>query len=94
MTEIAHYPPGVPCWIDTLQPDPEAAIAFYSGLMGWEFAGPGAMPGDPPGRYFVARVRGRDVAGMGSLPADGAARAPAWNTYVSVASVDDVARRV
>ena len=94
MTEIAHYPPGVPCWVDTLQPDPEAAMAFYSGLMGWEFAGPGAMPGDPPGGYFVARLRGRDVPGVGSLPADGAAGAPAWNTYVSVASVDDVARRV
>ncbi len=93
MTELAHYQPGVPCWVDTLQPDPEAAVAFYSALMGWEFVGPGAMPGDPPGRYFVARLHGRDVAGVGSLPADGASGAPAWNTYVSVASVDDVARR-
>src|SRR2546423_230768 len=31
------YPPGVPCWVDTTQPDPQAAVAFYSGLFGWDF---------------------------------------------------------
>ncbi len=31
------YPPGVPCWVDTAQPDPEAAAGFYSGLFGWQF---------------------------------------------------------
>src|SRR5437588_260579 len=25
MLERSEYPPGVPCWIDTAQPDPEAA---------------------------------------------------------------------
>ncbi len=69
MSERDDYEPGVPCWIDTLQPDPDAAMAFYAALFGWEFAGPGEMPGDPPGRYFVARLRGRDVAGIGSQPA-------------------------
>ena len=29
--------PGVPCWVDTSQPDPEAAVDFYSGLFGREF---------------------------------------------------------
>jgi len=24
--------PGVPCWVDTSQPDPEAAHRFYGGL--------------------------------------------------------------
>jgi predicted enzyme related to lactoylglutathione lyase len=31
------YIPGVPCWIDTSQPDPKAAVSFYGGLFGWEF---------------------------------------------------------
>ncbi len=26
--------PGVPCWIDTAQPDPQAAVAFYRDLFG------------------------------------------------------------
>jgi len=69
MSERDAYPVGVPCWVETLQPDPHVAIGFYRELFGWEFAGPGAMPGNPPGEYFVARLRGRDVAGVGSQPA-------------------------
>ena len=37
MRERTEYPAGVPCWLDTSQPDPEAAAAFYGGLFGWEF---------------------------------------------------------
>ncbi|MGH7707578.1 MAG: hypothetical protein ACREM6_06580 [Vulcanimicrobiaceae bacterium] len=61
------YPPGVPCWVETLQADPRAAIAFYAGLFGWEAAGPGPMP-DAGGAYYVARVAGQDVAGIATLP--------------------------
>jgi len=87
MSERNEYPPGVPCWVDTLQPDPQAAIKFYGDLMGWTFEGPG------PGGYFVARLRGRDVAGVGSQPSPGA-MPTVWNTSVSVASADDTARKV
>src|SRR6266700_5059975 len=93
MSERERYPGGVPCWVETLQPDPQAALDFYGPLFGWEFAGPGPMPGDPPGQYFVARVRGRDVAGIGSLPDRSAAPAPAWTTHVRVDSVDEAAER-
>jgi predicted enzyme related to lactoylglutathione lyase len=92
MSERDEYPPGVPCWVDTLQPDPDAAVRFYGDLMGWTFAGPGEMPGEPAGRYFVARFRGRDVAGVGSQPVRGAP--VVWSTYVSVASADDTAKKV
>jgi predicted enzyme related to lactoylglutathione lyase len=92
MSQRDTYEPGVPCWVDTLGPDPDAAMAFYTGVFGWEFAGPGAMPGDPPGRYFVARLRGRDVAGVGSR-APGAPPAPGWNTYVAVQSATETAAK-
>ncbi len=91
MSERASYPSGVPCWVDTAQPDPQAALAFYGDLLGWEFVGPGTMPGDPPGAYYVARVRGKDVAGISSLPV-GSAR-PAWMTHMAVDSADDAAQR-
>ncbi len=94
MSERDAYEPGVPCWVDTLQPDPEAAKGFYGKLFGWEFAGPGLMPGSPPGRYFVARLRGRDVAGVGSRPVDGGPGTRTWNTYVCVASAEDAAQKV
>lgn len=87
MSQRDDYQPGVPSWIDILQPDPEAAMAFYGALFGWEFAGPGPMG------YFVARLRGRDVAGIGAPPAAGAAPPPAWTTYVSVESADETAEK-
>ena len=88
------YPAGVPCFVDTLTADVEAAKAFYGGIFGWEFAGPGSMPGDPPGEYFVARVGGDDVAGLGTPPAQGGDGMPtAWNTHVAVQSADAAAAR-
>ncbi len=90
MSERDGYGPGVPSWVDILGPDPRRLTDFYGALFGWEFAGPGAMPGD--GEYFVARLRGRDVAGVGSLPAG--VEAPAWGTYIEVASADGTAARV
>jgi predicted enzyme related to lactoylglutathione lyase len=91
MTERDRYPAGVPCWVETLQPDVQAALAFYGPLFQWEFAGPGAMPGDPPGQYFVARVRGRDVAGIGSSPGPTSPPAATWGTYIRVESADETA---
>ena len=90
MSERDRYPAGVPCWVDTTQPDVDAATAFYSELFGWELAGPGEMPGDPPGRYYVARAGDGEVAGVASCPPGQAGAA--WNTYVSVEDVDAAVR--
>ena len=92
MTRFETSAAGVPCFVDTLSSDVEAAMRFYGGIFGWEFAGPGTMPGDPPGRYFVARVDGDDVAGLGSAPA-AAAPPAAWNTHVAVEGVADATAR-
>jgi predicted enzyme related to lactoylglutathione lyase len=91
MLERDGYLPGVPCWVDTSQPDPEAAVAFYGGLFGWEFDD--AMPPDSAGKYFIARLRGGDVAAVGSAP-EGAPRMAVWNTYVWVESTDEAASKV
>ena len=92
MSERDHYQPGVPCWVDTLQADPEAAMRFYGELFGWEFAGPGELAGHTPGQYFVAQIRGRDVAGVGSRPAEEVSSA--WKTYTAVDSADQAADRI
>ena len=61
MPERDGYIPGVPCWIDTSQPDPKAALPFYGGLFGWEFED--VMPEGSPGtllhRPHPRRRRGR-----------------------------------
>jgi uncharacterized protein len=91
MLERDGYLPGVPCWIDTSQPDPKAAVAFYSGLFGWDLED--TMPPGAAGRYFIARLRGGDVAAIGSQPEAEPSRAT-WNTYVWVESADETASKV
>lgn len=91
MPERDRYIPGVPCWVDTSQPDPDAAAAFYSGLFGWEFED--VMPAGSPGRYLAGRLRGEDVAAIGSIP-DGAPVFATWNTYVWVESADETAAKI
>jgi predicted enzyme related to lactoylglutathione lyase len=83
--------PGVPCWVDTSQPDPEAAAAFYSGLFGWDLED--VMPPGSPGKYFMARLRSGDVAAVGSQPEGGPPMA-VWNTYIWVDSADNAAAKV
>src|SRR3954452_25102561 len=91
MPERDGYISGVPCWIDTTQPDPERAVEFYSGLFGWDCED--VMPPDSPGKYFMARIRGGDVAAISSQQEGGPPMAT-WNTYVSVNSADDTASKV
>jgi predicted enzyme related to lactoylglutathione lyase len=88
MSTREDYPAGVPCWVETLQPDPRAALGFYGALLGWEFSAPGPMPGGLPGEYFVARVDSRAVAGIGALPELGGPPIAVWSTHVRVDSAD------
>jgi uncharacterized protein len=91
MPERDGYLPGVPCWVDTSQPDPDAATDFYRGLFGWESED--VMPSGSGEKYFIARLRGGEVAGVGSVP-EAAPQLALWNTYVSVDSADETAARV
>lgn len=83
-----EYPAGVPCWIDTEQPDPEAAAEFYGGIFGWAFEN--KLPPGIPDRYLVASLHGFEVAAIAS-PTAGLEGPPEWNTYVSVADADRTA---
>jgi predicted enzyme related to lactoylglutathione lyase len=91
MSDEDRYIPGVPCWIDTSQPDPKAAVEFYGELFGWEFED--VTPPGAPGKYYAARLRGGDVAAVASQP-QGAPATADWNTYVWVTDADETAARV
>ena len=90
MSRRDGFAPGVPCWVDTWRPDAEAALRFYTGLFGWQSED--TMPPDAPGRHFMCRLGGSDVAAIASRP-DAAPAASGWNTYVWVESAEDAARR-
>jgi predicted enzyme related to lactoylglutathione lyase len=83
------YPHGVPSWVDTEQPDLQAACAFYGGLLGWTFED--AVPPGAPGSYLIARLDGDDVA---AIAPPGHDQPVAWNTYVAVDDADATAAAV
>jgi predicted enzyme related to lactoylglutathione lyase len=91
MPERDTYIPGVPSWVDTNQPDPAAAVQFYSQLFGWEMED--AMPAGSEGSYFIGRIRGLSAAAVGGIP-PGAPQMATWNTYVSVANADETAAKI
>ena len=90
MPDRDGYIAGVPCWVDTSQPDPDAAARFYGGVFGWEFEA--VMPEGAPGRYLVARIRGGDVAAVSSRP-EGAPAQAVWDTYIWVDDADEAAAK-
>src|SRR3712207_2551038 len=95
MSERDGYEPGVPCWVATVHSDPEKAVSFYTQLFGWEATN--LMPPESPGKYFVCRRRGRDVAAIGSERGGnggGAPSVPAWDTYIWAESSDETVAKV
>ncbi len=87
MSDIRTYPHGVPSWVDTEQPDPEAAQDFYRRLLGWAFT----RVSDEDGPFYaIARLHGGDVAGLTASRAQTAV----WNTYIAVDDAVATAARV
>ncbi len=86
MTARTTYPAGVPCWVHAPAADPAPRASFYAGLLDWEVATAGAVPGGT----HVARLDDLDVAGLGG-PTDDAG---GWVTSIAVASADEAARAV
>ena len=67
MSERTDYPTGVPSWVDALVPDPRQTATFYAELFGWELDD--RLDSAESGPYYVARLHGAPVAGIGSPPA-------------------------
>jgi hypothetical protein len=99
MSERDGFAPGVPCWVDTWQPDADAAVGFYTELFGWEAED--TVPDGVEGTHYMCSLRGRDVAAIASRPnaapnvmrgrsAGEAEERPvsSWTTYVWVDDVD------
>jgi catechol 2,3-dioxygenase-like lactoylglutathione lyase family enzyme len=91
MFERDGYPAGVPCRIETAQPDPEAAVSFYEGLFGWDFENVATAGAPVP--YFIGRLRGKDVAAVAPQPDGAPARRCGTHSSVSTARTRPPPRR-
>ncbi|MFJ6992865.1 VOC family protein [Streptomyces sp. NPDC003090] len=89
MTEAARCEPGTPCWVSLMVHGLDATREFYGELFGWEFApGPARL-----GPYVRALLDGREVAGIGLLPA-GSGLPGAWTPYLATDDADGTAESV
>ena len=89
VTRDTPWPDGTPCWVDLGTTDIPQSNSFYASLFGW------SVEQGPPeaGGYSMARLEGRNVAGIG--PIMGPPGTPStWSTYFAVADVDPVAARI
>ncbi|MDO5604827.1 MAG: VOC family protein [Paracoccus sp. (in: a-proteobacteria)] len=66
-------------WNELMTPDPEAGLAFYARLFGWDKGA--AMDMGEMGRYQLIRRNGRDI---GAIMAQGDAPVPCWMPYFGV----------
>lgn len=89
VTRDTTWPAGTPCWVDLSVDDIPKAMAFYSGLFGWDIE-----QGAPEvGGYAICRVNGRAVAAIG--PKMGDPNQPsAWTTYLATDDLDESAEKV
>ncbi|GAA1212571.1 VOC family protein [Rhodoglobus aureus] len=70
MSKRDVYPHGVPHWTTCLVRDIDQATKFYGQVFGWSFKV------NPDGDYAEATLRGRTVAGIGTLASAGANAQP------------------
>jgi len=87
MAEMTRYEHGVPSWVDMGAPDPQAALIFYSELLGWE----GQDMGEEAGHYTIVSKNGKMVAAIS--PAQQQPGPPWWSTYINVDDVDQVTKK-
>lgn len=78
-------------WYELMTGDPEGAIAFYSGIIGWGTQGWDG--GDQP--YTMWMQGETPVGGLMELPAEAAAAGapPHWRAYIGTPDVDATAAR-
>jgi len=80
------YTTGMPCWVDLMAKDQQAALDFYRDLLGWS-----GRPGPAGfGGYAVCELNGRAVAGIGAAMApEGMPEPPTvWTSYLATTDAD------
>src|SRR2546430_7997942 len=73
----AHKGVNRPAWVDLASPNTKESAAFYSKLFGWHVE---VNPDPQYGGYALAKLHGKDVAGIGGkqMPE----QPTAWSLYI------------
>jgi uncharacterized protein len=89
MAETTTAIANKPVWVDLASSDAEASREFYSKLFGWRIE---VNPDPQYGGYGMAKVDGKDAAGIG--PKMSPEAPTAWSIYIGTQDADDAAAKV
>jgi uncharacterized protein len=78
-------PHGKFSWYELMTPDPAAAKAFYTSVVGWT----SSEVGSPDKPYGIFNVRGSGIAGILTITPEMGAMPPSWMGYVAVDNCDE-----
>jgi predicted enzyme related to lactoylglutathione lyase len=78
-----------PVWVDLSSTDAAASREYYAKLFGWQLE---VDPDPAYGGYAVARIGGKDVAGVG--PTQSSEAPSAWNLYIGTQDAADTVTKV
>ncbi len=84
----APWPAGTPNWVDLAANDARAATRFYAGLFGWDCEHQASRD------YWLCRVDGEDVGGIGGTHPGTEALPSRWTTYLATDHVDRTAAAI
>jgi hypothetical protein len=89
MADSAIAVASKPAWVDLSSTDPAASRDFYAKLFGWKVE---VNPDPQYGGYALAKIDGKDVAGIGGTQSP--EQPSAWVVYIGTKDADDLGRRV
>jgi len=89
MAETKTFVVNAPVWVDLSSTDAAKARDYYAKLFGWKVE---VAPDPDAGGYALAKLNGKDVAGIG--PAQTPDGPSAWMVYIGTKDADETARNV
>jgi predicted enzyme related to lactoylglutathione lyase len=89
MADVRTAIANKPAWVDLSSADPAASRAYYAKLFGWDIQ---VTPDPQYGGYAIAKLGGRDVAGIG--PKQSPEAPTSWNIYIGADNAAALADKV
>jgi len=88
MADAKTFVANAPAWLDLASKDAAGSRDFYSKLFGWKVE----VQGPESGGYALAKLAGKDVAGIG--PAQDPNAPTAWSLYIGTRDAAATAKKV
>jgi predicted enzyme related to lactoylglutathione lyase len=89
MAETKTSVANKPVWVDLSSTDAAASRDFYANLFGWKVE---VSPDPKYGGYALAKIGGKDVAGIGPTQMPG--MPTAWTVYIGAHDAEDIVKKV